>query len=42
MFDQFKNGYYATGAKVGKAWNAGAAWMKKSSASRAILQRYLQ
>ena len=29
MFDQFQNGYYATGAKVGKAWNAGAAWMKK-------------
>ncbi len=29
MFDQFKNGYYATGAKVGKAWNAGAALMKK-------------
>ena len=29
MFDQFQNGYYATGAKVGKAWNAGAALMKK-------------
>ena len=29
MFDQFKNGYYATGAKVGKAWNAGAGLMKK-------------
>lgn len=29
MFDQFQNGYYVTGAKVGKAWNAGAAWMKK-------------
>ena len=29
MFDQFQNGYYATGAKVGKAWNAGAGWMKK-------------
>ena len=29
MFDQFRNGYYATGAKVGKAWNAGAGLMKK-------------
>ena len=29
MFDQFQNGYYATGAKVGTAWNVGAAWMKK-------------
>ena len=29
MFDQFQNGYYATGAKVGRAWNAGAALMKK-------------
>ena len=29
MFDQFQNGYYATGTKVGKAWNAGAALMKK-------------
>ncbi len=29
MFDQFKNGYYATGEKVAKAWNAGAKWMKK-------------
>ena len=29
MFDQFQNGYYATGAKVGKAWNAGKEWMKK-------------
>ena len=29
MFDQFQNGYYATGKKVGKAWNAGAALMKK-------------
>ena len=28
MFDQFQNGYYATGAKVGRAWNAGAALMK--------------
>ena len=30
MFDQFQNGYYVTGEKVGKAWNAGAALMKKS------------
>ena len=29
MFDQFRNGYYTTGEKVGKAWNAGAGWMKK-------------
>ena len=29
MFDQFQNGYYATGAKVGQAWNAGAGLMKK-------------
>ena len=29
MFDQFQNGYYATGEKVGKAWNAGAGLMKK-------------
>ena len=29
MFDQFQNGYYTTGANVGKAWNAGAALMKK-------------
>lgn len=29
MFDQFQNGYYATGEKVGKAWNAGAYLMKK-------------
>ena len=29
MFDQFQNGYYATGSKVGKAWNAGAALMKQ-------------
>ncbi len=30
MFDQFQNGYYATGKKVGQAWNAGAALMKKA------------
>ena len=29
MFDQFQHGYYATGAKVGQAWNAGAEIMKK-------------
>ena len=29
LFDQFKNGYYAVGAKVAKAWNAGKDWMKK-------------
>ncbi len=28
MFDQFRNGYYATGEKVGQAWNAGKDWMK--------------
>ena len=29
MFDQFRHGYYLTGEKVGQAWNAGAALMKK-------------
>lgn len=29
LFDQFRNGYYAIGEKVGKAWNAGAALMKQ-------------
>ena len=29
MFDQFQHGYYATGEKVGQAWNAGAELMKK-------------
>ena len=29
IFDQFRHGYYVTGAQVGKAWNAGAALMKK-------------
>ena len=28
-FDQFRHGYYAMGEQVGKAWNAGAALMKK-------------
>ena len=27
-FDQFQNGYYATGEKVGQAWNAGSALAK--------------
>ena len=29
IFDQFQHGYYVTGEQVGKAWNAGAEWMKK-------------
>lgn len=29
MFDQFRNGYYATGEKVAQAWNAGKDLMKK-------------
>ncbi len=29
IFDQFRHGYYVTGEKVGMAWNAGAALMKK-------------
>ncbi len=29
IFDQFQNGYYVTGEKVGQAWNAGAGLMKK-------------
>ncbi|MBR1407806.1 MAG: flavin reductase family protein [Clostridia bacterium] len=29
IFDQFQSGYYVTGARVGQAWNAGAALMKK-------------
>ena len=29
LFDQFKNGYYAVGEKVAKAWNAGKELMKK-------------
>ena len=28
IFDQFQHGYYVTGEKAGKAWNAGAALMK--------------
>lgn len=29
IFDQFQHGYYVSGEQVGKAWNAGAGWMKK-------------
>ncbi len=29
MFDQFQNGYYVPGEKVGQAWNAGVPLMKK-------------
>lgn len=29
VFDQFQNGYYAIGEKVGQAWNTGAGLMKK-------------
>ena len=29
LFDQFQNGYYAIGDKVGQAWNIGAPLMKK-------------
>ena len=29
IFDQFQSGYYISGERVGKAWNAGAALMKK-------------
>jgi len=29
MFDQFRNGYYLTGKKAGKAWHEGAALMKQ-------------
>ena len=29
MFDQFRNDYYTTGEKAGKAWNAGIELMKK-------------
>ena len=29
-FDQFRNGYYVTGEKAGRAWNAGKDLMKKS------------
>ena len=29
IFDQFQHGYYVTGEKAGKAWNAGTKLMKK-------------
>ena len=29
IFDQFQHGYFVSGEKVGKAWNAGAGLMKK-------------
>lgn len=29
IFDQFQSGYYVSGERVGKAWNAGAGMMKK-------------
>lgn len=29
VFDQFQNGYYAIGEKVGQAWNTGMSLMKK-------------
>ena len=29
IFDQFQNGYYSIGEKVGKVWNAGSKFMKK-------------
>lgn len=29
IFDQYRNGYFAVGEKVGQAWNAGAGLMKK-------------
>lgn len=29
VFDQFQNGYYAIGEKIGQAWNIGASLMKK-------------
>ncbi len=31
IFDQFQHGYYITGEKIAKAWNAGAELMKKKS-----------
>ncbi|MBO6054014.1 MAG: flavin reductase family protein [Oscillospiraceae bacterium] len=30
IFDQFRNGYYAVGEKVGRGWNAGMELMKKA------------
>ena len=31
IFDQFRSGYYISGERVGKAWNAGKDLMKKAS-----------
>lgn len=31
VFDQFQNGYYAIGEKVGQAWSTGVPMMKKES-----------
>ncbi len=31
IFDQFQSGYYVSGEKVGKAWNAGASLMKENN-----------
>ncbi|MCI9441234.1 MAG: flavin reductase family protein [Ruminococcus sp.] len=31
IFDQFQHGYYTTGEKIAKAWNAGAELMKKKN-----------
>ena len=28
IFDQFRNGYYKVGEKVGQAWNSGMKFMK--------------
>lgn len=30
VFDQFQNGYYAIGEKIGQVWNSGAELMKKA------------
>jgi len=29
IFDRFQSGYYVSGEKVGRAWNAGKGLMKK-------------
>ena len=29
VFDQFQNGYYSIGEKVGQAWHAGTGLMRK-------------
>lgn len=30
IFDQFRNGYYVVGEKVGQGWNAGKELVKKA------------